>query len=68
VKAGILKSIRTRRGRSTSRIEIDLLILFLRWLNGRNIPLVNSVKYRGVIFDKKITWRLQIEAIEDEAV
>jgi hypothetical protein len=23
-------------------------------LNGRNIPFVNSVKYLGVIFDKKI--------------
>jgi hypothetical protein len=29
-------------------------------LNGRNIPLVNSVKYLGVIFDKKVTWRLHI--------
>jgi hypothetical protein len=26
-------------------------------LNGRNIPFVNSVKYLGVIFDKKVTWR-----------
>jgi hypothetical protein len=26
-------------------------------LNGRNIPFVNNVKYFGVIFDKKITWR-----------
>jgi hypothetical protein len=33
-------------------------------LNGRNIPFVNSVKYLGVIFDKKITWRLHIEMIE----
>jgi hypothetical protein len=33
-------------------------------LNGRNIPLVNSVKYVGVIFDKKVTWRLHIEMIE----
>jgi hypothetical protein len=25
-------------------------------LNGRDIPFVNSVKYLGVIFDKKIAW------------
>jgi hypothetical protein len=29
-------------------------------LNGRNIPFVNSVKYLGVIFDKRMTWRLHI--------
>jgi hypothetical protein len=33
-------------------------------LNGRNIPFVNNVKYLGVIFDKRITWRLHIEVIE----
>jgi hypothetical protein len=33
-------------------------------LNGRNISFVNNVKYIGVIFDKKITWRLHIEMIE----
>jgi hypothetical protein len=27
-------------------------------LNGRNIPFVNSVKYLGVLFDKRTTWRL----------
>jgi hypothetical protein len=32
-------------------------------LNGRNIPFVNNVKYLGVIFDKKITWRPHIELI-----
>jgi hypothetical protein len=36
-------------------------------LNGRNIPFVNSVKYLGVIFDKKMTWRLHIEMIEAKA-
>jgi hypothetical protein len=36
-------------------------------LNGRNIPFVNSVKYLGVIFDKKITWRPHIEMIEAKA-
>jgi hypothetical protein len=38
-----------------------------RTLNGRNIPFVNSVKYLGVIFDKKVTWRLHIEMIEAKA-
>jgi hypothetical protein len=36
-------------------------------LNGRNIPFVNSVKYLGVAFDKKMTWRLHIEMIEAKA-
>jgi hypothetical protein len=36
-------------------------------LNGRNIPFVNYVKYLGVIFDRKITWRLHIETIEAKA-
>jgi hypothetical protein len=36
-------------------------------LNGRNIPFLNSVKYLGVIFDKKITWRPHIEIIEAKA-
>jgi hypothetical protein len=36
-------------------------------LNGRNIPFVNSVKYLGVIFDKKLTWRLHIEMNEVKA-
>jgi hypothetical protein len=36
-------------------------------LNGRNIPFVNNVKYLGVIFDKRITWRLHIERIEAKA-
>jgi hypothetical protein len=29
-------------------------------LNGRNISFINLVKYIGVIFDKRITWRLHI--------
>jgi hypothetical protein len=33
-------------------------------LNGRNIAFVNSAKYLGVIFDKRITWRPHIETIE----
>jgi hypothetical protein len=33
-------------------------------LNGRNIPLVNHVKYFGVIFYKRITWRLHLGVIK----
>jgi hypothetical protein len=33
-------------------------------LNGRNIPFVNSTNYLGIIFDRKVTWRLRIEMIE----
>jgi hypothetical protein len=36
-------------------------------LNGRNILFVNSVKYLGVIFDKKVTWRLHIKITEAKA-
>jgi hypothetical protein len=36
-------------------------------LNRRNIPFVNHVKYLGVLFDKRITWRLHIEMIEAKA-
>jgi hypothetical protein len=36
-------------------------------LKGRNIPFVNQVKYLGVIFDRKITWRYHIEIIEAKA-
>jgi hypothetical protein len=36
-------------------------------LNGRNIPFVNNVKYLGVIFDRKITWKLHIKTIKTEA-
>jgi hypothetical protein len=37
-------------------------------LNGRNIPFVNSVKYLGVIFDRRMTWRLHIEKIAAKAL
>jgi hypothetical protein len=33
----------------------------------RNIPFINQVKYLGVIFDKRITWRLHLEVIEARA-
>jgi hypothetical protein len=36
-------------------------------LNGRNIPFVNNVKYLGVIFNRKITWRLHIKMIKTKA-
>jgi hypothetical protein len=37
-------------------------------LNGRNIPFINHVKYLGVIFDKRITWKLRIEITEAKAI
>jgi hypothetical protein len=37
-------------------------------LNGRNIPLVNSVEYLGVIFDRRMTWRLHIEKMTAKAL
>ena len=36
-------------------------------LKGRNIPFVNNVKYLGVNFDRKISWRSHIEKIETKA-
>jgi hypothetical protein len=36
-------------------------------LNGRNIPFVIHVKYLGIIFEKRITWRLHIQMIEAKA-
>jgi hypothetical protein len=36
-------------------------------LNGRNIPFVNSVKYRCIIFDRRITWSLNKEVIAAKA-
>jgi hypothetical protein len=36
-------------------------------LNGWNTPYVNHVRYLGVIFNKRITWRLHIEMSEAKA-
>jgi hypothetical protein len=36
-------------------------------LNERNIPFVNSAKYLGVVFNKRVTWRLHVEMIEAKA-
>jgi hypothetical protein len=36
-------------------------------LNGQNIPFVSHVKYVGVIFDKRIKWRVHTEMIEANA-
>jgi hypothetical protein len=34
----------------------------------RNIPFINHVIYIGVIFSKRITWRLHIEVTEAKAL
>jgi hypothetical protein len=48
---------------STSLVYVDHVEAHLT-LNGRNIPFVNHVKYLGVIFDRKIIGRLNIDTIE----
>jgi hypothetical protein len=35
--------------------------------NRRNIPFVNGVKHLGIIFCKKITWRMHIETVTTAA-
>jgi hypothetical protein len=55
--------MRIRLKGSTSLAVVDRLDPIL----GRNIPFVNSVKYLGVIFDKKVTWRSHIGMIEAKA-
>jgi hypothetical protein len=52
---------------STFLIDLGPLRLILT-MNGRNIPFDNHVKYLGVIFDKRIAWRLHIDMIEAKAV
>jgi hypothetical protein len=37
-------------------------------LNGWNIPFVNSVKYLGVTFNIRMTWRLHIEKTAAKAL
>jgi hypothetical protein len=37
-------------------------------LNGRNIPFVNSVKYLGDIFYRRMTWRLHIDKTAAKAL
>jgi hypothetical protein len=54
--------MKIRLRRSTFLIDSGPLKLILR-----NIPFVNHVKYLGVIFDKRITCRLDIEMIETKA-
>jgi hypothetical protein len=65
VTAGILQLMKTHGiyfSRSRRPPKFHLI------LNGRNIPFVNSVKYLGLIFDKKVSWRLHIEMIEINAI
>jgi hypothetical protein len=37
-------------------------------LNGQNVSFVSHVKCLGVIFDKRIAWKLHIEMIEAKAI
>jgi hypothetical protein len=47
--------------------DVECLLDDLK-LNERNIPFVNSVKYLGVIFVRRMTWRLHIEKIAAKAM
>jgi hypothetical protein len=53
------------RGLDLCFAYLDDTFVFSRSLD--NIPLVNIVKYLGVIFDKRITWRLHIKSVEAKA-
>jgi hypothetical protein len=66
VRTGTLKSIKVKLGPSYFSHRLTPPEVRLT-LNGRNIPFVNDVKYLGVIFDKRITWRLHKEMIEVKA-
>ena len=57
-------SARSCRGYSITRTSISCPPESRITLNGRNIPVVNNIKYLGVIFNKKVTWRLYIEMFE----
>jgi hypothetical protein len=48
---------------STSRIRPPEYLLTI---NRQNISFENNVKYLGVIFERKITWRLHIKTIESK--
>jgi hypothetical protein len=66
VNAGILKNIKMNEDKTqvmyfTHRNRPPDSLLKL---NGRNIPFVNSVKYLGLLFDKRMTWKLHIQMIE----
>jgi hypothetical protein len=37
-------------------------------LNGLKTPFANNAKYPGVIFDRRMTWRLHIETTVAEAL
>jgi hypothetical protein len=64
--AGTLKSIKTRRRQIyfSHRIRPPESLLTI---NGQNIHFVNIVNYLGIIFDRKITWKLHIKMIETKA-
>jgi hypothetical protein len=54
----------SRRQQSYTRETIQYTLLTL---NGQNMSFVISIKYLGVIVDKKITWRLRIEIVTTKA-
>jgi hypothetical protein len=65
VNAGTQKSMKIRLRPSTFLIYLSPLRLMLHCMDGMSPS--SNVKYLGVIFDKRITWRLHIEMIEAKA-
>jgi hypothetical protein len=66
-RAGNLKSINIKIGPVYSSHTLRPPEVHIT-LNRLNIPFENYVKYLGVIFDKRITWRLHREMIETKAL
>jgi hypothetical protein len=65
VRAGISKLIKIKLRVFTSRSLQPPESHFT--LNGRNFAFLSSVKYLGVIFDKRVTWRVHIGMIKSKA-
>jgi hypothetical protein len=55
--------LKIRLGPSTSLVAVHQSSLILHW----TFHLSNHIKYLGVAFDRKITWRIHVEKIEAKA-
>jgi hypothetical protein len=61
------RKIRYNTQNINDRKEYSCLTAWVSSYIEQSIPFVNSVKYLGVILDKKITWRLDIETVATKA-
>jgi hypothetical protein len=66
VSAGTYKFMKMRHRRSISLIDVDSFRFVIYWMNA-TFPFVNQVKYLGIIFDKRITWKCYIEIFKANA-